>query len=63
MIKSLSLEQVVRGMEGQGTQLSKMYRDLLYEINAIRELGGESEQAADLILAACPSSGSSRPGN
>lgn len=64
-------------MGGQGTQLSKMFRDLwnttevgrilkkqktllergqplgslLNEVNALRELGGESEKAADIILA------------
>tara|TARA_R100000935_G_scaffold15453_2_gene30932 strand:- start:5969 stop:7588 length:1620 start_codon:yes stop_codon:yes gene_type:complete len=74
---AVAVEQVVRAMGGQGTQLSKMFRDLwdgtevgrilkkqktllergqplgslLAEINAIRELGGESEKAADLILA------------
>ena len=74
---AVAVEQVVRAMGGQGTQLSKMFRDLwdgtevgrilkkektllergqplgslLAEINALRELGGESEKAADLILA------------
>lgn len=74
---SVAVEQVIRSLGGQGTQLSRMLRDLwdgtevgrlltkhktllerglplenlLEEIDALRDIGAESEIAADLILA------------